>query len=171
MHGNNVIDERGFTLIEVLVSLSILSVALFGLLSMIGSTSKAIEVGKRQTQALNLASEKLELLKSVPYVNINISGNGTQAGDDQILRTCVGPAPSYECTPTTDNPATLGSASYTWKWYVTFLDLDNDGVLVPDPTDFPDGADRRDIKKIDVEVGWTDSRGDHTLTLSTLRNI
>lgn len=166
-------DNRGFTLIEVLVALSILAVALFGLLSMVGSTLRATESGKRQTQAVHLASEKLEMIKAIPYNNIQQSGDGTQSGDQAVIRSCAGASPTFTCTPSgangTDSDPTvnIGNMLYTWQWVVTYIDLDGDGVL----EEANEIADSGDIKKIDMTVTWTDLLGLHNTTLTVLRKL
>lgn len=155
-------DNRGFTLLEVLVALTILAVALLGLLSMVGGTMRAMDSGKRQTQAINLVSEKLEMLKAVPFANIqNISGS---AGG--LTWACSGADPVFTCTP---SPATvtIDSLTYSWSWTVTYIDLDGDGETVNDDGLF----DQSDIKRVDITVTWTDLLGDHSTTLTVLREV
>ncbi len=67
----------GFTLIEVLVAMSIFSIAVLGLA--VGSTSvmRANQTSYFTTIATNLAQDKLEELKSRTAANIT-SGNDTQ---------------------------------------------------------------------------------------------
>lgn len=169
--------EGGFTLIEVLVAMMILAVALMSLLSMIGTTMRAVELGKRQTQAVNLAVEKLEMLKSIPYRNLQADGPSctcaSGCGDCSVQRDCDGSSPSFTCRPNgpdgsdSDPFVTIGNATYKWTWNVTYIDLDDDGVLVE-----ANGiADARDLKRIDLKVEWADLMGPHDLTLTVLRKI
>lgn len=150
-------DDKGFSLIEVLIAVTVVSVAILGLLSIVGSTMKAVEVGKRQTQAVNLAAGRLEMLKAVPAKNIQSTGT-----DGAVARTCNGASPTFTCIPTTP-VITIGNADYTWWWKVTYVDLDGDSNYEEDGA-----ADGRDIKRIDVSVSWTDLVGSHETTLAIL---
>lgn len=161
MNDRHITNDRGFTLLEVLVALTILAVAMMGLLSVVGSTSKAVDTAKRQTQAINISSEKMEMLKSVPFNNI-------QSTDalDSVPRTCSGTAPDFECTPTSAT-VTLGNMTYTWRYNVTYIDLDGDGNYLNSDGLF----DQSDIKRMDIIVSWTIGTKNYSNTLSSLREF
>ena len=57
-------QEAGFTIIEVLIAVVILSVGLLGLASTAGYVTRMIGQGNRFTQASTLASKQLELLRA-----------------------------------------------------------------------------------------------------------
>ena len=57
--------EAGFTLIEVLVALTVMAVALAGIAMMSSSTMIADTAGRQQVVATMLAQEKLEQLRSL----------------------------------------------------------------------------------------------------------
>jgi len=56
--------ERGFTIVEVLVAVMILSVGLMGLVTTAGLVTRMIGQGHRFTEASALANERIEVLKS-----------------------------------------------------------------------------------------------------------
>jgi type IV pilus modification protein PilV len=61
------LDTRGFTLIEVLISLAIFSI---GILAVAGMQIQSVNLNAKarmQTEATNLAVECLERLKMLPY--------------------------------------------------------------------------------------------------------
>lgn len=60
-------DERGFTLIELVVSMTILSI---GIVGVIGVMNSAMGVGvqtNQRSRAVNLATREIESLRAVPY--------------------------------------------------------------------------------------------------------
>lgn len=68
--------SRGFTLIEVLISMIILVVLLLGLL---GAMAKAIDLNTRnylRDEAVKIAQEKLEEYRNIGFDNV-VSGNST----------------------------------------------------------------------------------------------
>lgn len=155
-------DEKGFTLIEVLLAVLILAVALTALAGLAGSTIKSTETGKSRTQAVNLAAEKIEALSSIPYYDIQSSGT-----DGGITRTCTalsGTPPVCTCTPS-PNTVTLGNMQFTWSWQVTYIDLDDDGSYYS----FAPVIQTTDMKRIDISVTWSDLFGSHTITIPALR--
>lgn len=161
----------GFTVVEVLIALAVLSIALIALASLATQSMKATETGKRLTQALNIANEKMEILKAIPYPNIQTDGN-----DGSIQRDCSltgANPPVFTCTPAPntvtidENPAIADDEmDFTWQWTVTYVDLDNDGAFYT----IAPIIDGNDVKKIEVRVQWTDIFGPHTTTLGTLRS-
>jgi prepilin-type N-terminal cleavage/methylation domain-containing protein len=56
--------ERGFTIVEVLVAVMILSVGLMGLVTTAGLVTRMIGQGQRYTEASSLANERIEILRS-----------------------------------------------------------------------------------------------------------
>ena len=153
--------DKGFTLIEVLVALTILSIGILGIAGLAGTGIKSSNYSRSLTQATNFAQERLEGLMGVNYSNIQATD--LAAGD--LARNCVGPAgpanaPVYTCTPT--GTKTIGGTVYTWSYTVTYIDLDGNGTAVPNV----DG-----LKRVDLTVSWTDQlwNAQKSVTLVTLR--
>lgn len=57
-------SERGFTIVEILVAIMILSVGLMGLVTTAGLVTRMIGQGQRYTEASALANERIEVLRS-----------------------------------------------------------------------------------------------------------
>jgi len=58
---------EGFTLLEVLIAIVILSLSLLGLSAMTISTIRGLDLSEEMTTATNLAQEKMEEIKSTIY--------------------------------------------------------------------------------------------------------
>jgi prepilin-type N-terminal cleavage/methylation domain-containing protein len=56
-------DTRGFTLVEVLIAVVILSVGVLGMVGAAGLVSRMIGQGKRNTQAAVVAMQRMEILR------------------------------------------------------------------------------------------------------------
>ena len=65
---------RGFSLIEMLISLVILSVSLLAIASLMAVTTRNNASGAQMTEAINLAQDKIEELSVTPYGNL-LPGN------------------------------------------------------------------------------------------------
>ena len=69
--------EEGFTLIEIMITLVILSIGLVALAGLQISAIKGNAFSKRMTSAVSIANQKLEQLKDTAYANI-LSESSTQ---------------------------------------------------------------------------------------------
>lgn len=59
-------DDRGFTLVEVLVAVSILVIALVALMALLSRGTLNVAVGGGQTKATEYARQQIELLRNLP---------------------------------------------------------------------------------------------------------
>lgn len=57
-------DDRGFTLVEVLIAGTLLAVALLAIASMFPTAYSNVEYGGRRTKAVTLAQQKMEALRA-----------------------------------------------------------------------------------------------------------
>jgi len=168
-------SARGFSLLEVLVSIVILSVGLLALAALQLALIRASNDTKAQTTAMSLAKEKIETLASYQTMGGNSS-------------TCVSPASSntntcYRAINTQNSPSEtingVGGINYTRTTTVdryiyrtstssfvstttggfTNVMLDN-GVKIACPTCLTG----KEFKRVVVRVDWTDAQG-------TTRNV
>jgi len=63
-------NEKGFTLIEVLLSISILAIGLLGMAALQVTATKGNALAKKNTLAISLAEDKIEEYKNTPYDSI-----------------------------------------------------------------------------------------------------
>lgn len=61
-------DQRGFTLVEVLVSIALLGIVAAGLFTGLGTTSKVLFNTDARETAKNLAETQMEYVKKQPFV-------------------------------------------------------------------------------------------------------
>ena len=73
---NLLLKSKGFTLIEVLVALIILSFSLLALAGLMVTTTKNNSFGSHMTEAATFAQDKLEELRAIKWENL-IDGNNT----------------------------------------------------------------------------------------------
>jgi prepilin-type N-terminal cleavage/methylation domain-containing protein len=74
---------KGFSLIEVLIALVILSISLLGLAGLMVTTTKNSSFGSHMTEAATFAQDKLEELRVTSWANI-VSWNDTKKGSTGI---------------------------------------------------------------------------------------
>jgi len=73
---NPLLRPKGFSLIEVLVALVILSFSLLALAGLMVTTTKNNSFGSHMTEAATFAQDKLEELRAIKWENL-IDGNNT----------------------------------------------------------------------------------------------
>ncbi len=157
-------EESGFTLLEVLLAMTILSIGILGISGLAGNAIRSSGYSQALTQATNLAQDRIEALQSVDFMNLQSTDTATARTD--LRRNCTqtdftASRPVFSCTPTTQT-ITVGNRNYTWSYTVTLVDLD--GNLTATNGD--------GLKRIDVTVSWTDSifQTTKSLVLATLRS-
>ncbi len=82
---NYSIKSHGFTLIEVLIALVILSVAFLGLAGLMVQTTKNTSFGGLMTEGATFAQDKLEELRATRWDNlVSFSGNERFRGSNGV---------------------------------------------------------------------------------------
>ncbi len=70
-------DERGFTLIEVLIAMVILTIALVSMAELMAITLRMQMMGKNETSAVRLAQSKIDELVAVNFANASVAVGGS----------------------------------------------------------------------------------------------
>jgi len=102
-------DERGFTLIEIMVAVFLMTIALLGLVSITVMVINGNAFSKSMTTATSLAKDKLEELQNTSYANITSS---TAAETKETIY-------QRSWTVTADSPGTNMKTVVvvvTWQW-------------------------------------------------------
>jgi type IV pilus assembly protein PilV len=110
-------NDAGFTLIEIMISLVILSIALIALAGLQVRAIKGNAFSKRMTAAVSMAESKIEQIKNSPYANIQseAAAQFTQANINftrQVAVTNNSPLPNTKTVNITVT-WTDGSTSHT----------------------------------------------------------
>ncbi len=151
---SNKYGENGFTLIEVLIAMVILSIALLGLSSMNLYTIQGNNFARLATAAVALAQDKIEALKNLSYTDAQLTDSNT--GND-------GSYTALQSTTTVDSQeANIDEKgnSGTGGTYTRVTNIANSGT----------GANSyANTKLIVVIVSWSDSSGSHSVTLTTMK--
>lgn len=86
-------DSKGFSLIEVLIAITLLSIGLLGVASMQGTAISANSFARSGTEAIQLAEEMVDRIRSNagndPILYDNIDTGGTCTGSDPALADCT----------------------------------------------------------------------------------
>ena len=98
--------STGFSLIEVLVALVILSISLLALAGLMGTTSQNTSFGGHITEAATFAQDQLEQLRSTSWGAI-ANGTDTRAGSSGI---------SYTRTWNVVTTGTIKTITITTSW-------------------------------------------------------
>ncbi len=158
-------EEKGFTMLEVLLAMTILAIGVLSVAGLAGTAVRSSGYSRALTQANNVAQEKIERLQGVSYLNLESSDTTTSLTD--LRRTCTQTdtsinRPVYSCVPVT-TAVTLGNSTFNWSYTVTIVDLNGNGTA----SSTSDG-----LKRVDVVVSWTDPLWHSTksVTYFTLRS-
>lgn len=103
--------EAGFTLVELTVSIVVISILAIGLFSLFNSVIRSIIIARRQSVALTLSTNQLEYLKSLPYDSLAVQGGS-------IYATSLLPATKTQ---------TVNGVAYTTTTSISYVDDAYDG--------------------------------------------
>ena len=74
-------NEKGFTLLEILIAITILSVGLLALAEMTVYVIRSNAAGNKITRATVLAQDKLEYLRNLSYTNAQLDDTDSNTAD------------------------------------------------------------------------------------------
>jgi len=80
---NPIGSENGFTFVELLITLVLISVGIFSFISVLNSTLENNNNNDKKTKAVNLATEGLEDLKNQAISNALVNGTTTENNVDE----------------------------------------------------------------------------------------
>lgn len=134
--------QRGFSLVEALVGLAIVSLLVFAIYGLLVGTLGIINDDQNRTVALGIARKRLELVKNLPYDNVGTAG-GVPSGTIEQTATEI-----------------LNNVTYTITTNIQYVDDEFDGLA---PTD----TLNTDYKKVRVRVTWNQGETDNPVVLVT----
>ncbi|KTA83745.1 type IV pilus modification PilV family protein [Aeromonas salmonicida] len=140
--------QKGFGLLEILITLVVLGVGIVGLVSMSKSALKVSQDGRRYETAMRLAESKLDEFR-------NFNG----------VMTATAPLTAYNQITSASAAVTLSGEPYSLVWTVTNQYLNGSTWQGAAPAGYRLSYPGR--KAVTVNVGWSDSEGQsHTLQLT-----
>jgi prepilin-type N-terminal cleavage/methylation domain-containing protein len=102
------VEPRGFTLIEIMITIFLLVVALLGIVSTSVIVMKTNSFSKTMTTATTLAKAKMEVLKNTDYDSLT---GGTETVESVFTRTWT----VTNNTPATDMKTIEVNVTWTWQ--------------------------------------------------------
>lgn len=139
------LGRAGVTLTELMIATAILSVGILGFVGSFRYITKALTVSRGRTLATNLAQEKIESLKNLPYYELLIT---TASSVD----TDITPNITYDNSNYPPEQIAIGGISFTRYTYVTLAQID-DNVISEVAYTYPDTG----MKRIAVHVVWSEA--------------
>lgn len=85
---NKIKNEKGFSLVELLVAITVLAIGLLGVAGLQGSTIRRNVAAMRNTEAVALLEDEIENIRNTPFGNID-SAAGTDLVTDTIFTRTV----------------------------------------------------------------------------------
>ncbi|GAB3357383.1 prepilin-type N-terminal cleavage/methylation domain-containing protein [Lysobacter tyrosinilyticus] len=147
--------QKGFSLLEVMIAVVILSFGLVALASLQAALIRSSAESKAQTVALSLAKERIEDLRTYQSLGGYQAINGLAKGS----------AESIDGDPSTAGTQSIGGVDYKRWWTVQryafdatankFVDLGG-AVTGATPTGY---ESNNEFKRVQVTVNWTDASG------------
>ncbi|MFH1725281.1 MAG: carboxypeptidase regulatory-like domain-containing protein [Elusimicrobiota bacterium] len=139
--------KAGFTIVELMMSVSILSIGALAFATAFGSMSKAIQKAKIRTiSAGPLVSEKMETLKRTPYYRLlasTVTATASESGLDGF---------EYDAGAYPSETITVGDYRFTRRVLIEKVELVGDS-FAPVPAGAPDTG----IKRITVYTLWQEN--------------
>lgn len=130
--------QSGFTLLEVLVAMLVLSIGLLGLAGLMGSSMRNNQSAYHSTQATWLAYDILDRLRANSVVAL--------AGGYAAANTIGSPA---TCSTTAPSGSVADQDIGSWKNMIACALPEGDGRIIVTPT----------TRQVSITVQWNDSRG------------
>lgn len=158
---NNYLTGRwraGVSLVEVLVSLVLITVGIFSLMHTFSFIQKATQQAKNRTLASNLAQEKMQILKQKSYYQVIVTS--IPAHDDTSF---YPESLEYDAGYFPPETITEGGVEFTRYTYIQAVREDS-GSLGEIPPNSPDTG----MKRITINVVWGYGNGKRKVTLRSI---
>lgn len=146
MNTNRTQRGRGYTLVELLVTIAVFTLVFGGLFASIQFVLKLVSSSKAATSALSIANERMEYIRSLSYNSI-----GTKSGIPN------GPIPQHATS-------SLNGITFHERTLIQYVDSPDDGMGASDVNGI-----LADYKQVKVEISWLTEEG--TSTVYLLSNV
>jgi prepilin-type N-terminal cleavage/methylation domain-containing protein len=157
--GHSRAAQRGFTFIEVMIALSISVVVLLANIYLFNTAHRDLALARSITEATNLATGTLAVLKSRTIAQINATTNNVPSGLVVGTHTDDPNSPPAEPADPSDlvKRQQIEGTTFSRVWAVSNADIDGNGTpeLVGD------------LVKVKIEVTWTLRNKVHRVSMTT----
>jgi len=143
MHWSIKFKTKGFSLVEIVVALGLFSIVSGALIMLLNVGLKLTRDDKARNGALAVATEKMEVIKNLPYNDVGTVG-GVPAGDLAAIET-----------------VTLNNINYSVYTNIYYIDDAYDGLITT--TDLLN----TDYKKVKIKVTWNTANSSAPVVLVT----
>ncbi len=150
-------SQAGVTLVEMMVSVVVLTVGILGLIATFGSIQKSMQLSKNKTLASNLAQEKLHILMQKPYHQVIPTPN--PSGED----TDYDPSIPYDTSYFPVEYILQGGVTYKRMTYIQTV-RENSGTLQLLAPETPDTG----MRLLTVSIAWSEGGNKKRLELSSV---
>ncbi len=140
---NKTLQNGGFSLLETIMSIFIISLLVIGTLSLFNFTLRVVSGNKAEIGAITLAEEKMEIIRNLSYDEVGTFG-GIPAGNIPQNETIV-----------------LNNVTYNINTQIIYIDDPFDGILGVNPEELL----ATDYKKVRIEISWVDQYGTKKLVM------
>lgn len=137
----------GFTLLEILIAILIISIGLAALATLQGKLTRYSAVAKQRTLAMNLAEQQIETMHSF------------YAMDDTGAEACSTEQSSFDDLATCESGTVVnvGNMQFDLSWAVSEYVQNSDGTT--EAYDSSSSILRPDLKLVTIKVEWIDGQG------------
>ena len=144
--------EQGFSLVEAMVALTVLSVGVFGTMQVFLGTLRTTSVASARTHAASIASREIESMRAIPYAALGFgASSGAPATFDGAATVFVADA-AAKTTPA-GAPETAEGVSFSIARVVVWVSQ---------------GSYTNQYKRVVAIVGWHDAAGSHSVRQDAL---
>ena len=150
---NRLAVSEGFTLVEVLIAILLLSIAIIGTAATLDNTRKLTNTSEREEAAVNIAQREIELIRGLPYPALALTTNPPNSGSANNPNFYV----DASVTPRTYDWDQAGTDATPEPLRVNGVNGVTGGRVVTGPSDWTDdrGRVRGQVYRYITEVNTT----------------
>jgi len=150
------VEESGFTLIELVVTLTIIAIVFTSGAYVMYSGLKAYSAARQRSVFIEIANGELEAMRSIPYDDAGVASSdpnlssayndptsGKFEGRNAVILSSGSPLPAVTTVTSSDIDGVV--VPYTVRRWVTWVGKD--------------GGTAQDLKRLALQVEWTESSG------------
>jgi len=154
-------NNKGFTLLEVIAAIFLMTIGVIGILSLVNQTIISSQTTSSRLVASYLAQEGIEIVKNIRDTNFlqihrEIEGVEWDTGLTNCAGGCEADYNDLELTPTANRYLNIDAGFYQYSGFGTQTPFKRKITInIQDLSNPPDGS-MLDKMKVQVEISWTE---------------